>query len=84
MVFGEKVILKLFRRLEEGLSIDLEMGRFLTERCSFPHAPRLVGWLGYERRSGEQTALAVLQDFVPNRGRGAIPHRMSRFSINVW
>jgi maltose alpha-D-glucosyltransferase / alpha-amylase len=68
MVFGEKVILKLFRRLEEGLSIDLEMGRFLTERCSFPHAPRLVGWLGYERKSGEQTALAVLQDFVPNRG----------------
>ncbi|NIN96160.1 MAG: alpha-amylase, partial [Anaerolineae bacterium] len=32
VVYGRQLILKLFRRLEEGVNPDLEIGRFLTEK----------------------------------------------------
>ena len=42
IVFGRDFILKLFRRLEQGTSPDLEIGRFLTEQ-GFAHIPPLAG-----------------------------------------
>ena len=37
IVFGDKLILKLFRRTESGINPDLEIGQFLTERVGFAH-----------------------------------------------
>ncbi|HEV7784834.1 MAG TPA: alpha-glucosidase C-terminal domain-containing protein, partial [Thermoanaerobaculia bacterium] len=42
--FGDRLILKLFRRLEPGINPDLEIGRFLTEETDFRHVPRVAGW----------------------------------------
>jgi len=67
VIFGERLILKLFRRLEPGLNPDLEIGRFLTERTEFAHIPPLAGAIEY-RRDGVPMSLALLQGFVPNRG----------------
>ena len=39
IVYGEWLILKLLRRAEEGESLDLEIGRFLTEKSSFSITP---------------------------------------------
>ena len=39
IVYGEWLIFKLLRRAEEGESLDLEIGRFLTEKSSFPIVP---------------------------------------------
>ncbi len=71
IVYGRAFILKLFRRLEEGISPELEVGRFLTAR-GFPNIPPLAGALEYVRRqasgTGEPVTLAILQGFVPNQG----------------
>jgi len=68
VVFGERLILKVFRRLEEGVNPELEVGRFLTEKTSFAQIAPLAGSLEYRRDRGEPVALAVVQGYVPNQG----------------
>jgi trehalose synthase-fused probable maltokinase len=69
VIYGERLILKVFRRVEEGINPELEIGRFLTERAHFPHTSPVVGAIEYDDgRSAEPTTLALLQGFVPNRG----------------
>ncbi|HET6262692.1 MAG TPA: putative maltokinase, partial [Chloroflexia bacterium] len=67
VMYGHTFILKLFRRLEEGTSPDLEIGRFLTE-TGYSHTPPLAGAVEYYPHSGEPLTLAILQGFVPNHG----------------
>ncbi len=66
--FGKRLILKLYRRLEEGPSPDLEVAKFLTER-GFKHGAPVAGVLEYRvgRKGANQTA-ALLQAFIPNEG----------------
>lgn len=66
--YGDRFILKFFRRLEEGVHPDLEIGTFLTEKASFKHAPPLCGALEYRRRNSPPIVLGILQAFVPNQG----------------
>jgi len=63
--FGQHCLLKLFRKLEQGLHPDLEVTRFLTRR-RFPNVPTLAGHLEYRRRKSEPVALGVLNQLVPN------------------
>ena len=67
--FGERFVLKLFRRLHWGVNPELELGRFLTERA-FPHAPPLAGALEYHRADGERLALAAIHGWVPKGESG--------------
>ena len=67
IVYGDQLVLKLFRRLEAGIHPEVEIGRVLSER-RFLHAAPLVGTLEYRPRPGEPTTLAVLHGFVPNQG----------------
>jgi maltose alpha-D-glucosyltransferase/alpha-amylase len=62
IVFGNQYYLKVFRKLEIGISPELEMGRFLTAR-GFPNVPRIAGWLQYKRQNGEEMTLGVLTEF---------------------
>jgi maltose alpha-D-glucosyltransferase/alpha-amylase len=68
IVYGDRLILKLFRRLEEGVNQDLEIGRFLTEDVAFPHTPDVAGMLSLERPDGEPSTLGVLRAFASNQG----------------
>jgi len=68
VVYGDRLILKLFRRIEEGINPELEIGRFLTERTAFPYISQVAGALEYHRKKGEIITLATLQSFVPNEG----------------
>jgi maltose alpha-D-glucosyltransferase/alpha-amylase len=68
VIYGDKFILKLFRKLEPGINPDLEIGQFLTEKARFPHTPPVAGALEYRRRGGEAMTVGVLQGFVPNQG----------------
>ncbi len=68
IVFGDRMILKLFRRITEGLNPDLEIGRFLTEKAEFSHTPPLAGSYEIRRGRNEPATIGVLQGLVPNEG----------------
>ncbi|MEO6952687.1 MAG: maltose alpha-D-glucosyltransferase [Polyangia bacterium] len=64
----DRMVLKLFRRVDEGVSPELEIGRYLSETGRLPDVATTVGWIEAVRRVGEPRTLAVLQRFVPNQG----------------
>jgi maltose alpha-D-glucosyltransferase/alpha-amylase len=70
IIFGDRFLLKLFRRLDLGVNPDFELGRFLTEKTTFPQVPRTLGALEHFRQRFEPTTLALLQSLVPNQGQG--------------
>jgi maltose alpha-D-glucosyltransferase/alpha-amylase len=68
-LYGDRLFFKLFRRPEEGLNPDLEIGRFLTERVGFPHVPAVAGALEYKRAGSEEPmTLGIFQAQVRNSG----------------
>lgn len=68
IIYGQKLFMKLFRKLERGINTDLEVSTFLNEETSFEHTPRLVGSLQYESPREEPISLSILQSFTPNSG----------------
>ncbi|MCK6455298.1 MAG: maltose alpha-D-glucosyltransferase [Phycisphaerae bacterium] len=68
VVFGERMILKLFRKLDEGLNPEFEIGRHLARRAVFPHAASLLGALNAVAPEGATRTLAVVSEFVPGQG----------------
>jgi maltokinase len=82
-VFGDRIALKLFRKLEPGINPDLEMLRFLTAH-DYPNIAPLYGWYEYEGEALAAT-LAVAQKFVVDATDGwelaldEIPREPERF-----
>ena len=68
VVYGDKLILKMFRRPDEGMNPDLEIGRFLTRRTPAVQVPPVAGYIEYRRERGEPMTLGILQGYVPNEG----------------
>ena len=67
VAYGDRVLLKMYRRLETGINPDLEIGRMLTT-MNFPYSPPLAGSLEYVRANSETVTVAILQGFVHNQG----------------
>ncbi|CAN5471354.1 hypothetical protein BH11MYX1_BH11MYX1_02620 [soil metagenome] len=68
VVYGEHLMLKLFRVMEQGPSAELEIGRQLaTAAPAYRGAARLAGALEYHEPGGAST-MATLFEFVPNHG----------------
>jgi maltose alpha-D-glucosyltransferase/alpha-amylase len=66
ILFGDRMILKLFRRVEGGSHPELEIGSFLMDKTSFDHLPPVLGSLEYRPLRGEPLSIGVLQGFVGN------------------
>ncbi len=67
IIYGDRYILKLFRKLEPGINPDVEIGSFLTQR-GFKNTPAVLGTVEYKGQSGEPCAIGILQQFVRNEG----------------
>lgn len=76
--FGERAIMKLYRRVEPGVNPELEIGRVLTAR-TFSHSPGLIGALEYSRENDEPITLALAQTYIANEG-DAWSHTLRRLS----
>ncbi len=70
LLYGGKLIMKLFRRLQPGENPDTEIGRFLTDVAHFPRIAPFLGDITLHSKSGESTTLAMLQGLVQNEGDG--------------
>ena len=71
--FGDRYVLKLFRKLETGTHPDVEIARFLGRKPRFPHVAALHGILelhvarpGSRPGDGQATTLAMLSQWVAN------------------
>ncbi|HEX3437402.1 MAG TPA: maltose alpha-D-glucosyltransferase [Pseudacidobacterium sp.] len=69
-LFGDRLIMKCFRRQELGPNPDMEIGRFLTEHTSFRAIAPFGGSIEYFRKDEEPSTLAMLQGLVANEGDG--------------
>ena len=68
IVYGDAVILKLFRRLQQGANPDLEVTRALADAGS-THVACPLGWVEGEV-AGELTTLGLLQVFLKGASDG--------------
>lgn len=68
VIYADRLIMKLFRRIEAGINPELEIGRFLTDRGQFSQMSQLAAAIEYLLPGEEPASLAVMQAFVPNRG----------------
>jgi maltose alpha-D-glucosyltransferase/alpha-amylase len=68
IAFGDRLILKLIRRLEPGRNPDLEIGRFLTERTGFANVAPVAGAISARGLGREPGTVAIVHGYVPNEG----------------
>lgn len=68
IIYGDRLLLKMFRRLDVGMNPDLEIGRFLTESGSFSHSPQFAGSVEYHDAADKPSTVGILQAFVQNEG----------------
>jgi len=66
IAFGNRFILKIYRRVEPGIHPEVEIGTFLTER-SFPYSAPLTGLIEYRPNDGETITIASLHAFVQDQ-----------------
>ncbi|HVB12045.1 MAG TPA: putative maltokinase, partial [Nitrososphaerales archaeon] len=67
LVFQDKCILKLIRRIEEGKNPELEIGEFLPKH-GFDASPKIFGSVFYHAPGAEANTVAVLEEYVRNEG----------------
>ncbi len=68
VVLDERLVLKVFRRIEPGINPELEMLRFLAAH-DFTNIATLAGWYSYTGELMDAT-LGIMQRFVPDARDG--------------
>jgi len=66
VVTQNRLILKLFQKVEAGIHPDLEVRRFLDEHQRFTFIPSIAGTLEYQRPHAAPMTIGILQEFIPN------------------
>jgi maltose alpha-D-glucosyltransferase/alpha-amylase len=79
VVFGDRLVLKMFRRFDPGPNPEVEVGRHLTEGARFENAAPTMGALEVAI-DGRTAAFAVLHGYVPNLG-DAWSHTLAALSL---
>jgi maltose alpha-D-glucosyltransferase/alpha-amylase len=68
IIFDNSFFLKLYRRPEEGVNPEVEIGAFLTDHLRFDGVAPLAGTVEYRRPSAEPVTIAMLQGYIPSHG----------------
>ena len=71
VVLGERLIYKSYRRLDDGINPEVEIGEYLARR-RFPHVPALAGSMIYRQSGRSPTGAGIMHAFVPSRDAWAI------------
>ncbi|HEY7776702.1 MAG TPA: alpha-glucosidase C-terminal domain-containing protein, partial [Kineobactrum sp.] len=70
VILGDRLFLKLYRHIHQGISAELEMSRFLTDAVHYPNIAPLAGSVEFEHPNGATSTLGLVQAYVPNQGDG--------------
>ncbi|MBD3391392.1 MAG: maltose alpha-D-glucosyltransferase [Chitinivibrionales bacterium] len=66
--YGDHLLMKLYRKQDEGVNPETEIVRFLTEKARFQYIPDFAGMLEYHRGDAQPSTLGLLQGWVENVG----------------
>ncbi|MEG3848164.1 maltose alpha-D-glucosyltransferase [Microcoleus sp. herbarium19] len=64
--YGDRFVLKILRKVEEGINPELEIGRFLTDRNSIQHYAPIAGALEYHTPEKQVITVGILQKLIPD------------------
>ncbi len=67
IIYNDRYVMKIFRRIYISTNPDYEISRFLTERMHFEHSPAYKGSINVNLGE-EDITLALMQELVPNQG----------------
>jgi maltose alpha-D-glucosyltransferase/alpha-amylase len=67
--YDNRFLLKMYRKVDQGLHPDLEITRFLSEQVKFEHVPAYTGSVAWENERGS-ILLGLMQVMVENHGDG--------------
>jgi len=70
IVYGDHLILKIYRRPQAGENPDVEIGRFLSDVAHFHQIPPFYGEISIRSDASGKTTVAMLQGLVANKGDG--------------
>ena len=69
LLFGDQLLLKIYRQVESGVNSELEIGEFLTSKVPDCPVPRVLGGLTYRSpQDNTDAVIGLVQEFVPNQG----------------
>lgn len=68
LVIGDNLFMKVLRQVRTGISVEAEVGRFLTDVARFEHCAPVAGTVEYLADDGTRSTLVLLQGYVPNQG----------------
>ncbi len=68
IIYGNRLVFKLFRVLEDDINPEVEIGKFLTENSPFANIAPVAGSIEYRSGQSRPASLGILQGFVPNEG----------------
>ena len=69
IIFGDRFMMKVFRRLEPGPNPEFEILQWLTAE-GFANSPHLAGHIEYRSRTGEPVTTAILESYVAHQANG--------------
>jgi maltose alpha-D-glucosyltransferase/alpha-amylase len=70
IIYGDRLILKFFRRMEPGENPDVEIGRYLTEVAHYPRIAPFLGEISLHPKGQEKITAAMLQGLITNSRDG--------------
>ncbi len=70
ILYSDALFLKFFRKVEEGVSPEVELLQYLTDQGRFDHVPVYAGSLEYLRGRREGAAVGLLVSFEGSQGDG--------------
>jgi maltose alpha-D-glucosyltransferase/alpha-amylase len=68
LVLDDALFMKLLRQVRPGISVEAEVGRFLTDVARFEHCAPVAGTVEYLADDGTASTLVLLQGYVSNQG----------------
>ncbi|GJL75761.1 maltose alpha-D-glucosyltransferase [Nitrosomonas sp.] len=69
-ILGDKLFFKFYRQIRDGVNLEMEMGRFLTEVSPYRNISPVAGSIEYHANDGTSVTLALVQGYIPNQGDG--------------
>jgi len=69
IIIGNKIIIKLIRRVMSGINPEVEMVRYLTEQ-GYTNTPPLLGEISRVSEETGSYSMVIAQEFIANQGDG--------------